>query len=109
MASRASAIFVGTKGAALAIDRTTGKTLWETSLKGSEFVSVVVQGGDLFAASRGRVYRLDPATGDVLWCNDLPGLGWGIVSLAGATQDAAAAEKQRRDDAAAAAATTAAS
>jgi outer membrane protein assembly factor BamB len=104
MAARPSAIFAGIRGAALAIDRDSGQTLWQTELKGTEFVSVTVQGGDLFAASRGRVYRLDPSTGHVLWCNELPGLGWGIVSLAGAPQDAGAAEKQRRDAQAAAAA-----
>jgi outer membrane protein assembly factor BamB len=104
MASRPSAVFVGIKGAALAIDRDSGQTLWRTELKGSDFVSLTVQGGDLFAASRGRVYRLDPVSGDILWCNELPGLGWGIVSFAGASQDAGVAEQQRRQAAAAAAA-----
>ena len=104
MASRSSAIFVGIKGAVLAIDRATGKTLWQAELKGSDFVSVTVQDGDLFAASRGRVYRLDPTSGGEIWCNDLPGLGWGIVSLAGTSQDAGAAEKARREAQAAAAA-----
>jgi outer membrane protein assembly factor BamB len=96
MAARSSAIFIGIRGAVLAIDRATGKTLWQSELKGTEFVSVTVQDADLFAASRGRVYRLDPASGDVVWCNELPGLGWGIVSLAGTSQDAGAAETQRR-------------
>jgi outer membrane protein assembly factor BamB len=104
MASQPRAIFVGIKGAALAIDRDTGQTLWRTELKGSDFVSLTVQGGDLFAASRGRVYRLDPLSGDILWCNELPGLGWGIVSLAGASQEAGVEEQRRRQAQAAAAA-----
>jgi len=88
----------------VAIDRDTGETLWTTDLKGSEFVNVALDGGDLFAASRGRLYRLDPSTGDIRWCNELPGLGYGLVSIAGSSQSgAAAAEKQRRDAAAAAA------
>ena len=103
-------IFVGIKGSVVAIDRGTGSTRWQTTLRGSDFVNVAMQDGDLFAASRGRLYRLDRANGDVLWCNELSGLGYGMVSIAGALQAAPAAEKKRRDDAAtAAAAATAAS
>lgn len=100
--SGTDAIFAGLKGTVLAIDRATGEVLWSTSLKGSDFVNVTLQDGDLFAACRGRLYRLDPATGEIRWCNELPGLGWGIVSIAGASQAAPAAEKRRRDEAAAA-------
>src|SRR5215468_2374066 len=108
MASRASAVFVGTKGTVLAVDRSSGETLWETDLKGTEFVDVMTLDGDLFAASRGRLYRLDPAGGAILWVNDLPGLGWGIVSIAGSQAARGAADKAARD-AAAVAATSAAS
>ena len=64
--------------------------------------------GDLYAASKGRLYRIDPAGGAILWRNDLPGLGWGIVSIAG-SHSGGAAEKGKRDAAAAAAAASAAS
>ena len=64
---------------------------------------------DLFAACRGRLYRLDPSTGDVKWCNELPGFGFGMMTVASASQTAPMAEKKRRDDAAAAAAVAAAS
>jgi outer membrane protein assembly factor BamB len=84
----------------IAVDRNTGDTLWTSELKGGEFVDVMIIDGDLFAASKGRLYRLDPVTGDVLWRNDLPGLGWGIVSIAG-SHSAPAADKLRRDQAAA--------
>jgi outer membrane protein assembly factor BamB len=100
-------IFVGIKGTVLALDRSTGEIKWSTSLRGSDFVNVVLQDGDLFAACRGRLYRLDPSTGEVKWCNELPGLGYGILTVAGASQTATAAEKKRRDDAAAAAAASA--
>jgi outer membrane protein assembly factor BamB len=103
MASRTGALFVGTKGTVLAVDRSSGETLWETDLKGSDFVDVMIVDGDLFAASKGRLYRLDPAGGAILWVNDLPGLGWGIVSIAG-SHSAGAAEKVKRDQAAASAA-----
>jgi outer membrane protein assembly factor BamB len=108
MAARANALFVGTKGTVVAVDRATGETLWSSELKGSDFVDVMIVDGELYAASKGRLYRLDPASGDVLWRNDLPGMGWGIVAIAG-SQSAPAAEKARRDAAAAAASTSAAS
>jgi len=105
MASRSNMIVIGIKGTVLAVDRETGETLWSTDLKGSDFVNVALDGGDVFASSKGRLYRLDGSTGEVRWCNELPGLGWGIVAIAGATQTAAVEEKRRRDAAAAAAAT----
>ena len=103
MASGGHAVFVGLKGSVVAIDRDSGKSIWQSNLKGAEFVTVTLQEGDLFAASRGRVYRLDPATGATLWVNDLEGLGWGIVSIAGASHTAGPAETHRRAQAAAAA------
>ena len=70
---------------------------------------MTLQDGELYAASRGQMYRLDPATGTILWRNELPGLGWGIISVAGGSQSAPAAEQRRRDQQAAAAAAGAAS
>ena len=103
MATRTSAVVIGTKGTVLAVDRGSGDTLWSTDLKGSDFVDVMIVDGDLFAASKGRLYRLDPASGAILWCNELSGMGWNIVSIAG-SHAAGAAEKVKRDQAAAAAA-----
>jgi outer membrane protein assembly factor BamB len=68
-------LFIGIRGYVLAIDRTTGKDVWATSLKGAAFVNVVLEDGQLFAASRGQLYRLDPATGEILWENSLTGMG----------------------------------
>ena len=109
MAIGSNTVVVGIHGTVVAVDRDTGRTLWSTGLKGTEFVNVALERGDVFAASRGRLYRLDATTGDILWCNALPGLGYGIVSIAGASQSAAAEDKRRRDAAAAAAAVTAGS
>ena len=89
-----SPIFVGLKGTVAAIDRGSGSTMWTTKLKGGDFVTVVLQDGDLFAASQGRLYRLDPGTGDVLWTNELPGLGYGIVSIAGTPAAGLAARRR---------------
>lgn len=102
MATRSSVVFVGTRGTVLAVDRSSGETVWATDLKGSDFVDVMLVDGDLFAASKGRLYRLDPAGGAILWCNDLPGMGWNIVSIAG-SHSAGVAEKLKRDQAGAAA------
>jgi outer membrane protein assembly factor BamB len=57
-------LFIGIRGYVMAIDRATGQEGWSTSLKGADFVNVVLDGGQLFAASKGRLYRLDPATGE---------------------------------------------
>ena len=104
MAARSNMVFVGLKGAVTAIDRDTGTTRWAANLKGSDFVTVAVQNGDLYAASKGRLYRLDPDSGTILWCNELPGLGWGIVTIAGMPSVVpGAAERIRREQQAAAA------
>lgn len=99
--ARTTALFAGTRGMVIAVDRNSGEIVWKTDLKGNDFVDVMIVDGDLFAASRGRLYRLDPSSGTVLWCNDLPGMGLGIVSIAG-SHAGGAAEKVRRDQAAAA-------
>ena len=99
-------IFIGIQGAVLAIDRATGEVLWRTDVKGSDFVTVAVNEGDVFAASRGRLYRLDPATGDLLWVNELKGLGYGIVSIAGDAQVSGVTSEQRRREKQAAAVVT---
>jgi outer membrane protein assembly factor BamB len=103
MAARSNMIVVAIKGTVLAIDRDTGETLWSTALKGSDFVNLSLEGADVFAGSKGRLYRLDATSGEIRWCNELPGLGWGIVSIAGGSQGAAVEEKRRRDAQAAAA------
>lgn len=107
MAARSNTVFIGAKGTVAAIDRDTGVTRWASDLKGSDFVNVVFQNGDLYAASKGRLYRLDPDSGAILWCNELPGLGWGIVTIASAsTLVPSAAEQIRREAQAAASAAT---
>ena len=96
-------LIIGIQGTVLAIDRATGKEVWRSSLKGGDFVNVVLEDGQLFAASKGRLYRLDPATGRILWENGLAGMGWGLVSMAHAGNgNLAAIEEKRRQDAAAA-------
>ena len=75
-------IFVGIKGTALALQRETGAVVWETHLKGSEFVQVVVEGENLYATTGGEIFCLDPVSGGLRWHNPLKGYGVGLVSLA---------------------------
>ena len=75
-------VFIGVKGTVVALDRATGREVWRTPLKGSEFVNLVLDDGVLYATARGEVFCLDPATGRICWNNPLRGLGWGLVSIA---------------------------
>jgi outer membrane protein assembly factor BamB len=93
-------LFVGVKGTVLALDRATGEEVWRTPLKGSDFVNLQLDGGDLLASARGEVFCLDPATGAVRWNNPLRGLGWGLVSFAGAPAIGPAEVERRRQQAA---------
>ncbi len=99
--ARSKVIYLGVKGSVIALDSTSGQQLWATSLKGSDFVNVALDGGDLYAATRGEVFCLDPDSGIIRWHNPLKGYGWGLVSLAGEgmTQNASilAAEIRRRE------------
>ncbi len=102
-----SNLFIGIYGKVLAIDRATGQAVWETGLKGSDFVNVVLQDGALYAATRGELFCLDPVTGNIRWRNPLKGLGWGLITIAPADSQEAVVmrrKKQQEEQAAAAAA-----
>ncbi len=106
-------IFLGVKGSVIAVDTATGQPVWETNLKGADFVNVVLDGNNLFATTRGEIFCLDPQSGGIRWHNPLRGYGWGLVTIAGEgiAQNASAvsAEKRRRDQQQASAASTSAS
>lgn len=94
-------VYVGICGTVLALDRSTGEEIWRTELKGSDFVNVALDGGQLLAAARGELFCLDAATGEILWNNPLKGLGWGLASftsssIAASAACVSAAEEQRR-------------
>ena len=55
-------IFIGICGSVVALDRSNGEEVWRCSLKGADFVNVVLYGGDLFATAKGELFCLDPAT-----------------------------------------------
>ncbi len=96
-------VFVGIKGSILALERATGRQLWQTPLKGSDFVNLVLDGDDLLATTRGEVFCLDPASGRIRWNNPLKGMGWGLATIATsypAAMKPAMAEYRRQQEAA---------
>lgn len=99
-----NAIYLGIKGAVVALNRATGEEIWRTTLKGSDFVNVVLDGNQLYATTKGEIFCLDKTTGEPRWQNKLPGLGLGLISIATPTgsQVLSAQEKRQRDAAAAA-------
>ncbi len=99
-------IYLGIKGAVIALNSATGGEVWAKKLTGSDFVNVALSGSDLLAATHGELFCLDPQTGIIRWHNPLKGYGWGLISIAAADlqvrPNLAMAEKRRRDEAAAA-------
>jgi glucose dehydrogenase len=95
-------IFVGIRGTVLALDSTSGSEIWRTSLKGADFVNVVLLGSTLFASANGEVFAVDPTTGQILWQNKLTGLGMGFVTFAGAGQVPPSMASRKRQQTAAA-------
>ena len=94
-------IYLGVKGSVVAVDSATGQLVWETNLKGVDFVNVIIDGNNLFATTRGEIYCLEPQGGGIRWHNPLKGYGLGLVTIAadGVAPNTAAiaAEKRRRD------------
>ncbi len=101
-----NAIYLGIKGAVIALNRATGEELWRTTLKGGDFVNVVLDGNQLYATTKGEIFCVDTKTGEPLWHNNLKGMGLGLISIAtpSGSQVVTAQEKRRREAAAAAAA-----
>jgi outer membrane protein assembly factor BamB len=98
-------VLVGLKGAVLAYQKNNGARLWTAKLKSSmssDFVSVVADDTRVYAHTGGEFFCLDLQTGNQLWQDALPGLGYGIASLAlpgfPNHAPAAASERKRHDD-----------
>jgi outer membrane protein assembly factor BamB len=93
-------LIVGAKNSVSAFNRMSGSLLWTTQLKGGmvggEFVTLHVDGLQVFAHARGELFCLELSTGRILWSNPLKGLGYGIATLAtpGSTPSITAAQAQ---------------
>src|ERR1051326_1265230 len=75
-------VFIGIKGAVVALNRDTGQQAWATNLKGIGFVNVVLQDDSLLASCCGELFCLDPLTGNPRWHNRLKGFGRGLATIA---------------------------
>ena len=100
-------IFVGIKRCVLAVEKSTGKIVWEARLSdatmGDTFVNLFLDAGCIYAQTKGALYCLDAATGRKRWENPLTGYGYGIATFASATAAggnvAAAVHKIKADEA----------
>ena len=97
-------LYIGIKGRVLRIDRLTGATKWTAHLLSRQFVNVHLEGTEVIAATHGELFCLDAETGALKWRNRLPGLGRGLITIAGSAGNAAAMDQLRQDEEAAAAA-----
>jgi outer membrane protein assembly factor BamB len=88
-------LFVGTHGQVRALDKSTGRQVWNTDLPNSwnQLVTLLYEDGVLFAGVYGRVHALDAATGRKLWSNDLPGLSYNFITLATERSSTSVAER----------------
>jgi outer membrane protein assembly factor BamB len=77
-------VFVGLNSKVVALDRDTGKMVWEWSAAGiwsGYFVSLLLDGDRLVAAVNGYLYCLNARTGRLLWENQMKGCGLGLTAL----------------------------
>ena len=80
-----SLIFVGFNSRVIALDRHSGRQVWNwKSPKGSGFVAILVDADRLIVSVEGYTYCLDPDSGSCVWSNPLKGMGTGIPCLASA-------------------------
>jgi outer membrane protein assembly factor BamB len=91
-------LYIGTAGTLCCIDQANGKELWRTKLKGSGFVTILVEPPDIYAHTDGHLFCVDAATGKLLWENNLPGLGYKLASLATTRQSASPVEAAQQEE-----------
>jgi glucose dehydrogenase len=79
-------LYVGFNRRAAALDKRTGELIWSWKARdGSGFVSILLEGDQLFVSVQGYTYCLDATTGKELWMNPLKGFGVGAATLATST------------------------
>jgi len=95
-------VFLGIRGSVVALDKNSGVRVWEVKLKGSSFVTLLVEGNRILAGAQGEIFCLDATTGKTLWHDALKGYGLGLMSLAtiNGSSDASvlAAQKVRQEE-----------
>ena len=105
-------VFVGFNKRVAALDKKTGEIRWQWEApEGSGYVSLLLDGDDLFVSVIGYTYCLNASTGQQIRLNPMKGFGTGVTSLAstgGRTDHAILGQAASADSAAAAGATGAA-
>eukprot|EP01113_Clastostelium_recurvatum_P040489 TRINITY_DN62_c0_g1_i1.p1 TRINITY_DN62_c0_g1~~TRINITY_DN62_c0_g1_i1.p1 ORF type:complete len:389 (+),score=97.89 TRINITY_DN62_c0_g1_i1:160-1167(+) len=74
-------LYLATAGNIEAIDMTSGKRIWTSSMGFRRVVTMLHEDGLILAGSAGAVVALDPLSGRVIWRNDLPGLNYQEMTL----------------------------
>ena len=96
-------IFIGIRGSVLALDKLSGRRVWETKLKGSSFVTLLVEDNCVLAGAQGELFCLAANNGNILWQDGLKVYGFGLISIATANGSsdmaAIAAEHNRQQQA----------
>jgi len=66
-----------------AMDRRTGEIIWNWKAhSGSGYVSLLLDGEELFVSVNGYMYCLDARSGREIWFNKMKGFGFGVTSMA---------------------------
>ena len=76
-------LFVGFNKRVAALDKRSGEIRWQWEApEGSYYVSLLLDGDDLFVSVNGYTYCLNASTGQQVWLNPMKGFGTGVTSLA---------------------------
>jgi outer membrane protein assembly factor BamB len=75
-------MYIGIKGHVVCLDKTTGKELWSTKLKGMQLTNLIHQGNTIFAYTSGHLFCLTADLGKIVWKNTLTGYGYGACIFA---------------------------
>jgi outer membrane protein assembly factor BamB len=91
-------LYILSKGRVAAISKKDGSIIWEVKLKqyvssasAYSFGQITVEDNKIFIGTSGIMVCLNAKDGSLLWKNELKGWGYGFISIAGASNDAAAA------------------
>lgn len=77
-------LFVGLGKRVIALEKTTGREVWEWTCPRAfgQNVTMLVEDGQVFVSANGYLYCLNAGTGRQMWENPLKGRGVGLASLA---------------------------
>ena len=93
-------VYLGIKGRVVSFDKRNGNSIWDTHLKSSGFVTVMVDEEIIFAHTGGHFYGVDRVSGRILWENGLSGLGYddATIALPGMSTSSSALQQHKRED-----------